>query len=143
MFTTKTVYVGLQLPPGGRRRRQTLPVHAGGQPSPLIGPERADRLARLRPGETATVQTALRQPDAGAVPYQKLDAVAAFVAEGVGAAVAGRTAQALLHAHRQALDAQAHIDRLDRQPHLLRHEVHASDCINAASQRASTGAGTI
>lgn len=72
----------------GRHCRHALPVHPRHQPVPLLRGQGKQGLAGLGPGETAPVQAALAQPDTVAVPHQQLEAVAALVAEQVGAAVA-------------------------------------------------------
>ena len=76
-----------------RLRRQSLPIDARDQPLPL----RLIPGARRGPDEASTVQAALAPPATAAVPDQQLDAVAALVAKGVGAAIARCAAQGLLY----------------------------------------------
>ena len=125
----------------GRQGRQTLPVHPRHQPLPLLEGQGKPRLARLGPDEMPPVQAALAQPDAVAVPHQKLEAVAAPVAEQIGAAVAGGGPQCLLHMQRQAVRAQPHVHRLDRQPNGQGLRYQPRHCSNSASQRGETAAG--
>ena len=108
--------VSLDLPVGGCGRVPALPVYAGDQPTPLRCSEGKNRVAGARPGEVATVQPALRQPDAGAVPNQQFEPAAAPVGKGVGGAVTGGAPETGLDAGRQAINAQAHVHRFDDQP---------------------------
>ena len=71
------------------RSVQTLPIHPGDEPLPLPGGEVADRRVRGGPDEAAAMQSAMTEPDAGAIPDEQLDSIQSLVAEGVGTAVAG------------------------------------------------------
>ena len=63
---------------------------------PLRRREGAHRGIGGGPGEVALVQTAMAEPDAGTIPNEELDPGAPMIVKGVGAAVAGRTAQTCL-----------------------------------------------
>ena len=56
----------------------------GDEPIPLRFRQRANRVASFRPDEATLMQTTLAQPDAGPVPDQQFEAVAAPVAKRVG-----------------------------------------------------------
>jgi len=59
------------------------------------------------------MQSALTQPDAGAVPDQKLETGLSSVTEGVSAAVAGTATQGVLNMLGEPVDADAHVDGFD------------------------------
>ena len=65
------------------------------------------------------MQTPHAQPYAGAVPDQQLDPIAGTVTKRVGVAVSRRMPQLLLDFERRVVNAQTHIDGLDRQPQLV------------------------
>ena len=119
---------------------QSTPVDAARQPLPFAIAQGADGLAALWPRETTLMQTPHAQPHAGAIPDQQLDPVAGTVTKRVGAAVARRTPQRLLDFERQAVDAQAHIDGLDRQPQLFGAD-HRNRSRNHWPQAAASDAG--
>ena len=96
-----------------------MPVHARDQPVPLCLGQSAHALGGLRPVKVAAMQPPGAEPDAAAIPDQHFEAVAAPVAKGVGATVAGGFAQGFLRPSRQAIDPQPHVDRFDRQAHLM------------------------
>ena len=80
----------------GRRRRESLPVDTGRQPAPLGHRKAEGRRVRGRPGKATTMQSALTEPDTGAVPDEEFEPRQPPVAEGVGTAVTGRAAQGVL-----------------------------------------------
>ena len=77
------------LPVRIRFRRESLPVNASRKPSPLGWCQGEGRGIRAWPDETAAVQSALTEPDTGAVPHEQFEPGQPPVTEGVGAAVAG------------------------------------------------------
>ena len=64
------------------------------------------------------MQSALAQPDTGAIPYQELHAGLATITEGVGGAVAGTATQAVLDALGKSVYADTHINGFDDEPYL-------------------------
>ena len=64
------------------------------------------------------MQSALAQPDTGAIPYQELHAGLATITEGVGGAVAGTATQAVLDALGKSVYADTHINGFDDEPDL-------------------------
>jgi len=81
---------------GRWRHLQALPIYPGNEPLPLRRGEVADRRIRAGPDESALMQSAMTEPDAGAVPDQQLDASQALVAEGISTSVTGRLPKAVL-----------------------------------------------
>lgn len=79
-----------------RFRIEPFPVNAGRQPVPLRDCECKCRLIRSGPCEVSAMQSSLAQPYAGAIPDQKLDAIAVAIPECVGRTVAGGALQSLL-----------------------------------------------
>ena len=61
-----------------------MPVDAGNQPLPLGLIECVEGVLALRPGEVAAMESSLAEPNPRSVPHEEFDAVAPFVAKGVG-----------------------------------------------------------
>jgi hypothetical protein len=89
---------------------QSLPIDTRDEPLPLGGRERTHRRFCGGPDEMPTMQTAMTQPDAGAIPSQELDPGSPMIVKGVGAAVARRATQGVLDALRQTIYAGTHVD---------------------------------
>ena len=75
---------------------QALPIDPRDEPLPLRRGEVADSRIRAGPDESTLMQSAMTEPDAGAVPDQQLYASQALVAEGVSTSVTGRLPKAVL-----------------------------------------------
>ena len=100
------------------------------------GSLRPDKAAAMQPARTepgAGLRGGLGPgPHAGAIPDEKLESILSPVSEGIGAAVTGgfvalgHPAERLLHQQRQAIHSEAHVDRLDGQPNLVRMQCHGS-----------------
>ncbi len=154
----------LDAPVCGGGGTQTLPVHTADEPLPLLLIERADGGSGLVlggsgcddggcwPDDAATMEAALGEPDAGAVPDEEFDAGAAFVAKRVGAAVAGAVAEVVLYALGETVDALAHVDGFEGEPDLgeVAKDVGGAGGAHAAtatrrlaSQSGSTGDGSM
>ena len=97
---------------------KTLPIDAGNEPFPLRLIEGAHGGLGAWPDEVTAMQTALTEPDAGAIPDQEFESIVTSIAEGVGAAIAGRAAKAFLDSQREAVDPEAHVHRFDGEPDL-------------------------
>ena len=82
---------------GGRQGAQTLPIDAGGEPFPLPGTEGANRGIRAGPDKMTAMQTALTEPDTGAVPEQQFEAILAPVAKSKRASITRVALQRVLH----------------------------------------------
>ena len=127
---------GSDLPVHRRPGLQSAPVDSADQPAPFFRAQGAGGRVALRPREAPLVQTPDTQPDAGAVPNQQFDPVAAAIPKGVSRAIARRPPQRLLNLERQAIDPHSHIHRFHGQPDLLgpnHRRISRSHCAQIAA----------
>ena len=70
-MSTQKLYAGVKLRElRGRLGVKSPPINTGSQPPPLGRRQRHDGAVGAGPGEMPLMQTALAEPDAGAVPNQ-------------------------------------------------------------------------
>lgn len=79
------------------------------------------------------MQASLAEPNTRAIPDQELEAMLAFIAESVGAAITGRTAECVLYLLGEAINANAHVDGFNDQPNLVRRWRHGN-CRNKSAK---------
>lgn len=71
------------------RGLESLPIDTRNQPLPLLRREGAGGRIGTGPDEVTTMQAAMTQPHAGAIPDEEFDPGAPVIVKGVGTAVAG------------------------------------------------------